>query len=168
MAAGATQAQKTRHAYNALHSIQRELATAGVTTQYCKANRVESAHLVHVETTAHVDGGFNIKFTWGNMSNGGSVGYPVIYFVHNDVTQTFGFSDYEKGIAKIVEAFAAPKQEAAPHIQGTCKDCGNGTLNNELNPAFRTEYAQCGTIEEEDSELVVTCLQCGSEHVDIL
>jgi hypothetical protein len=44
-----------------------------------------------------------------------------------------------------------------PYLQGTCKDCGNGTLNNDLNPAFTTD----GTDE-------LHCMQCGSSHVDIL
>jgi hypothetical protein len=119
MSAGATQQQKTRHTYNTLHRIQRELQTAGVTTQYRKASRVESAHLVYFTDTEYPnmqDGGFNIKLTWGNMSNGGSVGYPVIYFVHQGATKTFCLGsphgDYEKGIAKIVEVFAAPKPTA--------------------------------------------------------
>ena len=43
-------------------------------------------------------------------------------------------------------------------LQGVCKDCGNGTLNNELNPAFEVEYGW-GT---------VVCKNCGSTHVDIL
>ena len=39
------------------------------------------------------------------------------------------------------------------NIQGICKDCGNGTLNNELNPAFE--------IQEGDYDyLVVHCLRC--------
>lgn len=40
--------------------------------------------------------------------------------------------------------------------QGTCKDCGNGTLNNKLNEAF--DYNGNG----------IYCLNCGSTHVDIL
>jgi hypothetical protein len=42
-----------------------------------------------------------------------------------------------------------------PPLQGVCKDCGNGTLNNDLNPAFELEdYPHC--------------LACGSTHLDIL
>jgi hypothetical protein len=43
-------------------------------------------------------------------------------------------------------------------LQGhaVCKDCGNGTLNNVLNPQF-----------EFDSDFEqVACLHCGSNHVD--
>ena len=49
--------------------------------------------------------------------------------------------------------------EREPSIQGVCKDCGNGTLNNDLNPAFG--------ISEDDDDLM-TCLYCNSSHVDIL
>lgn len=52
--------------------------------------------------------------------------------------------------------------ERIPNVQGVCKDCGNGTLNNELNPAFFVEFAPfC-------DELEVTCKDCGSHHVDVL
>ena len=40
--------------------------------------------------------------------------------------------------------------------QGTCKDCGNGTLNNKLHEAF--DYNGNG----------VYCLNCGSTHVDVI
>ena len=43
-----------------------------------------------------------------------------------------------------------------PTLQGICKDCGNGTLNNELNPAF--------DIYDES----VTCNKCGSPHLDLV
>jgi len=47
-------------------------------------------------------------------------------------------------------------------VQGVCKDCYNGTLNNDLNPAF--------DVEDEDEDgvyLHVTCNKCGSGHVDV-
>lgn len=165
MAAGATQAQKTRHAYNTLHRIQLELANAGVPTEYRKANRVEAAHLVYIEggAASHVSGGFNIKFKWSNASNGETFGWPIIYLVHNGATTRYGLGeqagDYEKGIAKLIEVFTAtkPSTEPEPLIQGVCKDCGNGTLNNTLAPAFEIV---------EDSH--ACCLACGSEHLDIL
>jgi hypothetical protein len=56
------------------------------------------------------------------------------------------------------------RESEVPNVQGVCKDCNNGTLNNELNPAFNVEYAQF----DGDVELVISCLQCGSEHVDVL
>lgn len=48
-------------------------------------------------------------------------------------------------------------------IQGVCKDCGNGTLNNELNPAF----AYNGDEEFAGGD-VLACNRCGSTHLDIL
>jgi hypothetical protein len=42
-------------------------------------------------------------------------------------------------------------------IQGICRDCGNGTLNNELNPAF-----------DQDFDELWFCTDCGSTHLDIL
>ena len=55
-----------------------------------------------------------------------------------------------------------PEHEAhevmvADALQGVCKDCGNGTLNNKLNPVF-----------DFDEETGVTCLKCGSSHVDVV
>lgn len=50
-----------------------------------------------------------------------------------------------------------------PALQGVCKDCGNGTLNNNLNPAFKVverDYA--------DGEAELVCKVCGSSHLDIL
>jgi len=46
-------------------------------------------------------------------------------------------------------------------LQGVCKDCYNGTLNNDLNPAFDVE-------DEDGVYLRVTCNKCGSSHVDVL
>ncbi len=49
------------------------------------------------------------------------------------------------------------------NLQGVCKDCGNGTLNNELNPAYDV-YGH----DEEDGGTLVTCNRCGSTHVDLM
>ena len=49
--------------------------------------------------------------------------------------------------------------------QGVCKDCGNGTLNNETNPAFEYDYSGNPFSDEED---VLVCIACGSSHVDVL
>jgi hypothetical protein len=46
--------------------------------------------------------------------------------------------------------------EAVMKGQAICKDCGNGTLNNEIN-------AQFGLLDEEDA---VVCFRCGSTHID--
>lgn len=50
---------------------------------------------------------------------------------------------------------------AEPTIQGVCKDCGNGTLNNALNPAFDMS-------EFSDDNIIAFCLRCGSSHVDLV
>jgi len=47
------------------------------------------------------------------------------------------------------------------NLQGVCKDCGNGTLNNKLNPAFDVE----GNYDHPDS---VVCNRCGSAHLDLV
>lgn len=47
-------------------------------------------------------------------------------------------------------------RERMPPLQGVCKDCNSGTLNNELNPAFDVEHDG------------VYCKRCGSNHVDCL
>jgi Zn finger protein HypA/HybF involved in hydrogenase expression len=47
-------------------------------------------------------------------------------------------------------------REREPPLQGVCKDCGNGTLNNDLHPVF----------EETDNGVV--CILCHSTHVDVL
>ena len=43
------------------------------------------------------------------------------------------------------------------NIQGVCKDCGTGTMNNEINPAF--------DVNDADD---VACRGCGSDHVDVV
>lgn len=55
------------------------------------------------------------------------------------------------------------RTRAGTALQGVCKDCGNGTLNNSLNPAFEVverDYA--------DGEAELVCNACGSSHLDIL
>jgi len=51
-----------------------------------------------------------------------------------------------------------------PYIQGVCKDCGNGTLNNDLNPAFGEQADG----NEDQPYNTYACLRCGSTHLDIL
>jgi hypothetical protein len=45
---------------------------------------------------------------------------------------------------------------AVSNVAGVCKDCGNGTLNNNLAEAF--DYNGFGYY----------CLNCGSTHVDLV
>ena len=47
-------------------------------------------------------------------------------------------------------------------LQGVCKDCGAGTLNNRLNPTFTSDVGDDGYV------LAVSCLRCGSDHVDVV
>lgn len=47
-------------------------------------------------------------------------------------------------------------------MQGICKDCGNGTLNNELNPAFEW------TPDMDDlGDDFLVCTRCHSTHLEI-
>ena len=47
---------------------------------------------------------------------------------------------------------------AGSALQGVCKDCGNGTLNNDLHITF----------VESDGGAGLACAACGSTHLDIL
>jgi hypothetical protein len=49
-------------------------------------------------------------------------------------------------------------RERESPLQGLCKDCGKGTLNNDLNHAFDTY----------DDQGIVVCTRCGSDHVDVV
>jgi hypothetical protein len=53
------------------------------------------------------------------------------------------------------------RTRAGQALQGVCKDCGNGTLNNDLNSAFEV-------IEQDNGQQNFYCLSCGSNHLDIL
>ena len=58
--------------------------------------------------------------------------------------------------------FAEQDEDTTPlPLQGTCKDCGNGTLNNELNPAF-------DIVDNDEGDTIMVCLRCHSTHLDIL
>jgi hypothetical protein len=47
-------------------------------------------------------------------------------------------------------------------LQGVCKECGAGTLNNRLNPVFEFED------DGEGDGGQVTCIKCHSRHVDVV
>ena len=51
-----------------------------------------------------------------------------------------------------------------PTLAGVCKDCGNGTLNNNAAPAFR----ELQGYDEYEDQVFVICLACGSHHVDVV
>lgn len=55
------------------------------------------------------------------------------------------------------------EQSRAGQLQGVCKDCGNGTLNNNLNPAF-----ELVSDDNADDEASWQCVCCGSTHLDLL
>ena len=64
--------------------------------------------------------------------------------------------DFERRIYEECDAEDA-EEDAVPLLQGVCKDCSSGTLNNDLNPAFHDNGAD---------QLV--CDKCGSTHLDLL
>ena len=51
----------------------------------------------------------------------------------------------------------APEFYDEPLIQGVCKDCGNGTLNNHILRAFGV-----------DGDGMAYCVRCGSHRVEVL
>jgi hypothetical protein len=52
------------------------------------------------------------------------------------------------------------RTRAGQALQGVCKDCYSGSLNNELNPAFY--------LFDEEENPVWRCISCNSTHLDIL
>ena len=54
------------------------------------------------------------------------------------------------------------RSRAGQALQGVCKDCGNGTLNNDLNPAFETR------VDDFEGDDYFVCINCGSQHLDTL
>ena len=55
------------------------------------------------------------------------------------------------------------RSRAGQALQGVCKDCGNGTLNNDLNPAFEFN----GDEDFAGGDTLV-CNRCGRTHLDVL
>ena len=51
-------------------------------------------------------------------------------------------------------------------IEGVCKDCGNGTLNNDVVPAFYVG-PEVNDDGQENGYWEASCLRCGSYHVDL-
>ena len=50
---------------------------------------------------------------------------------------------------------------AGSALQGVCKDCGNGTLNNDFCEAFVL-------VSDNDDNEFYACKACGSTHLDLL
>jgi len=106
MSAGLSRTQRTYHTRKLLKSIQRELSKANVGTMYKRGTPQRSAMLVYDDSG--VSGGFNVSMSWGNMSNGESVGTPRIWLSFNGETKQYadwGEESFEKGIARIKELF---------------------------------------------------------------
>ena len=53
------------------------------------------------------------------------------------------------------------ERERMPRVSGVCKDCGNGSMDNNLNYQFEIS-------ELEDGSVIGNCRQCGSSHLDLL
>lgn len=67
-------------------------------------------------------------------------------------------ADAEADAEEALNALVLASHDASndPPLQGVCKDCGNGTLNNALFPAF--------TLDEDGWR----CNKCYGEHLDVL
>jgi hypothetical protein len=121
MGAGLSKKQITSRIYNRLKSLEYQLSKAGVSTQYRKGTANTRGYLVFFEGhDAHsmeefvnhrwtVDGGFNISYSHGNMSNGESVLTARIYTVLNGMRRTFGWTEkdgsFEQGLDFIKKNF---------------------------------------------------------------
>ena len=64
-------------------------------------------------------------------------------------------------MARYYETPDVDRERESP-LQGVCKDCGNGTLNNEMLLAF-----VFGGVDGNDNEYLV-CNRCGSTHLGII
>ena len=124
MGAGLSKKQITSRIYNRLKSLEYQLSKAGVNTVYVKASRIKGAHLVFFERDAITfprwtgDGGFNIKYSSGNMSNGETVITGRIYTVLRGVNRVFGWAEkdgsFEQGLDFIKQNFTtSPSAQAA-------------------------------------------------------
>jgi hypothetical protein len=120
MAAGLSQKQITSRIYNRLKWLEYQLSKAGVNTRYCKGTASKRGHLVFYEEGAPVsnnecprwvgDGGFNIKYSSGNMSNGETFITGRIYTVLHGVNRIFGWTEkdgsFEQGLEFIKQNFS--------------------------------------------------------------
>jgi hypothetical protein len=107
MSAGLSREQRTYHTRKMLQRVQRELSKANVGTIYKRGTPHTSALVIYNGPTT--DGGFNISMSWGNMSNGESVGMPRIWLTYQSETKQYagwGVESFEKGLARIKELFA--------------------------------------------------------------
>ena len=120
MAAGLSQKQITSRIYNRLKSLEYQLSKAGVNTVYQSARRTCTGSrrhglLVHFGGDGvtiphwHGDGGFNISYSSGNMSNGETVITGRIFTTLLGVTRMFGWTEkdgsFEQGLNFIKQNF---------------------------------------------------------------
>ena len=119
MSAGLSQKQITSRIYNRLKSLEYQLSKAGVNTMYNKGTASKRAHLVFFEPGAPVsgsecphwvgDGGFNIRYGSGNMSNGETFITGRIYLVWKGERRIYGWAEkdgsFEQGLAFIKQNF---------------------------------------------------------------
>ena len=117
--------------------------------------------LAQVQPVAYMGDGFIVCLKCGDKA-----GMPVKDQI---IAYDLEYSFEEDGITcdDCGEVLVEPYEEDEPEedededaplpLQGVCKDCGNGTLNNELAPAFHDNGAD---------QLV--CNKCFSAHLDLL
>jgi hypothetical protein len=135
MSAGLSHKQVTSRIYNRLKSLEYQLSKAGVNTVYQHAHRTCTGNRSHGllvffegdgKTFPHWqgDGGFNISYSSGNMSNGETVIYGRIYTTLNGIQRSFGFCEkdggFEQGLAFIKQNFAVVKSAPTSECDGRC------------------------------------------------
>lgn len=94
MAAGLTKAAKYGRTVRALNKVERQLRALAPAS--CTIRRVQRGGSVICEPTDAPDKGFSVYCSWGNMSNGGSVGHWVI------AGKPFWYGDFEKELKKAI------------------------------------------------------------------
>jgi hypothetical protein len=66
------------------------------------------------------------------------------------------------------EPVETPETEFNSRIAGVCKECGNGTLNNDRLPAFRFIERESLELFGEQDDACYVCMACGSDHVNVV
>ena len=94
MAAGLTQAAKYGRTVRALNKVERQLRTLAPAS--CTVQRVQRGGNVICEPTDAPEKGFSVYLSWGNMSNGESVGHWVI------AGKAFWYGDFEQALKEVI------------------------------------------------------------------
>lgn len=104
MGAGLTRKQRNSRTRYSLQAMQAKLARVGVPSVY---RRFQLCADVTGLTSLN---GFNVRWSWGNMSNGESVGMQLITVFYNGAEEVYGWcqknGDRKAGVARIVELFS--------------------------------------------------------------